>query len=201
MYIRLDKQMAHLMCKIDKGLESFKDQKGRIYMRLLKYMYGLPQASYQFDVHLDKALKKMGFEPLPGDKCAYTRGTGIGRVNICVHVDDILASGKEPARAHFERELAAVFEISTQKGKKLSYLGITIEAHELGITVDMEGYRQELMSRFSTDIMQIPETCRVPALPDLFDAAEPDDLECDRTHDKNEWLCYKNLVTTSEVYT
>ena len=182
MFIRLDKQMAHLICKVDKTLEKFKDAKGRIYMRLLKFLYGLPQASYQFNIHLDKALKKMGFTPLPGDRCAYTRGTGAGRVNICVHVDDILAAGKEPARAHFERELAAVFEISTQKNKKLSYLGITIERHALGITVDMEGYRQELMSRFGSDLEKIKEVCRVPALPTLFDPAPEGDAKCDRTH-------------------
>ena len=66
------------------------------------------------DIHVIQKLSRSGL-------------AGIGRVNICVQVDDILAAGKEPARVHFERELAVVFEISTQKNKKLPYLGITIE--------------------------------------------------------------------------
>ena len=94
-----------------------------------------------------------------------------------MHVDDILAAGKKPARAHFERELAAMFEISTQNNKKLSYLGITIERHAPGITVDMEGYRQELKSRFGSDLDKIKEVCRVPALPTLLDRAPEGDVK------------------------
>ena len=124
----------------------------------------------------------MGFTPLPGDRCAYTRGTGAGRVNICVHVDDILATGKEQVGSHFERELAAVFEIYTQKNKNVLYLGITIERHAPGVTVNMEGYRRELMSRFGSDLEKIKEVCRVPAFPTLFDPALEGEAKCDRTH-------------------
>ena len=80
MYIRMNKLLAHIMCKVNPALSKFRDEKGRLYMRLLKYLYGLPQASYQFNVHLDKKLKEMGFLPLPGDRCAYTRGKGPTKV-------------------------------------------------------------------------------------------------------------------------
>jgi hypothetical protein len=180
MYIRMDKLLAHIMCKVNPALSKFRDEKGRLYLRLLKYLYGLPQASYQFNVHLDKKLKEMGFLPLPGDRCAYTRGKGPTRVNICVHVDDILACGKAAARAQFEVELNQAFEISTQKGKKLSYLGMLIEKHADGYVVSMEGYRKELCSRFSMDIKKISEPGRVPALASIFEPSPKNDPHVDR---------------------
>ena len=125
-------------------------------MKLQRYLYGLPQASYQFNKFMDTRLKLMGFAQLPGDPCAYTRGVGLNRVNICLHVDDLLVCGHAEARQRFIGQLKKIekFEFTTQEGDKLSYIGMTIQkmCGPDEYLVSQEGYRQELMSRFTYDI-------------------------------------------------
>ena len=155
MYIRLDPAVASVMCEMRPVMQRFVDKKGRIYMRLQKYLYGLPQASFQFNQFLDRKLKHMGFAPLPGDPCAYSRGKGDSRTNVCIHVDDLMVCAKKKAREAFVRQFKSQdFEFSTQDGPKLSYIGMTINKVENGYVVSQEGYRKELMSRFDMDIKQ-----------------------------------------------
>ena len=43
-----DQAVASLMCEIRPVTQRVVDKKGRVYLRLQKYVYGLPQASFRF---------------------------------------------------------------------------------------------------------------------------------------------------------
>ena len=181
MYIRIDPAVASVMCEMKPVMKRFVDDKGRIYMRLQKYLYGLPQASFQFNKFLDGKLRFMGFVPLPGDPCAYTRGKGDKRTNVCIHVDDLMVCAKKQAMEAFVRQFKSqAFEFTTQDGPKLSYIGMTIKKVDNGYVVSQEGYRKELMSRFEMDIKQYKGYGNVPAGSNLMEPSPEKDKEVDK---------------------
>ena len=71
MYIRIDPAVVEQMVAVRPSWQRYVDDKGRIYLRLQKYLYGLPQASYQFNQFMDHRLKCMGFKAQAGDPCSF----------------------------------------------------------------------------------------------------------------------------------
>jgi hypothetical protein len=53
-------------------------------------VYGLHEASHQFNSLFDKKIKKLGFMPSKADSCLYTKKTGEGTMILSVQVDDML---------------------------------------------------------------------------------------------------------------
>jgi hypothetical protein len=169
MYIRLDGQLAGILGEMRPQLVKFKDNRGQMYLKLMKYLYGLPQASQRFNKFLDARLKYLGFTPVAGDPCAYVRGKGADRVLLCIHVDDLLVCGQAAARAKFQSQFSKEkFEFTTQMGDKIEYLGMTIEKVPEGYRVSQDSYRQELISRFETDIKNYEGAGGSPAGEDLM---------------------------------
>ena len=182
MFIRLDKEVAEIFCGMRPQHKDYRDNKGYMYMKLRKYLYGLPQASHRFNRFIDTKLKFMGFTALPGDPCAYTRVTKEGRVNLALHVDDMLVTGKKEARLKFLTQLGKqAVEFTTQEGPKLEYLGMTIAKTTEGYRVSQESYKKELCSRFETDIAQHMSAAMSPAGPWLFEH-NPKAEKFDRVH-------------------
>ena len=185
MYIRFDPAVVEQMVAVRPSWQKYVDDKGRIYLRLNKYLYGLPQASYQFNQFMDHRLKCMGFKAQAGDPCSYTRGEGVDRVMVCLHVDDLLVGGHRAARLKFlERLKKEKFEFTTQDGDKMSYIGMTITKVKgpEGYLVSQEGYRQELMSRFAYDLKNHVGYGNSPASDHLCDPEPDGDTPVDKTH-------------------
>ena len=103
-----------------------------LVIRLKKYLYGLPTAGKHWYDHLSKSLLNMGFERFRGDRCVFQRGRGTERVRLVVWVDDILASGQTAALDKFEKELKSKYDISSHKGRNISYLGLDIVKQDDG---------------------------------------------------------------------
>jgi hypothetical protein len=62
------------------------------YFRFHKYLYGLEEASYHFNKHLDTKLKDLGFQQSRADPCLYARVVDEAknkRMYVATHVDDI----------------------------------------------------------------------------------------------------------------
>ena len=182
MFIRLDKEVAEIFCGMRPQYKDYRDNKGYMYMKLRKYLYGLPQASHRFNKFMDTKLKFMGFTALPGEPCAYTRVTKEGRVNLALHVDDMLVTGKKEARMKFLNQFGKQgIEFTTQEGPKVEYLGMTITKTVDGYRVSQESYRKELCTRFEADIAQHTSAAMSPAGPTLYEH-NPKSLKCDRVH-------------------
>ena len=81
----------------------------------------------------------MGFKALAGDSCAYTRVTKDGRVNIGLHVDDMLVCGTKAAKDKFLLQLKKqAVDFTSQEGDKIEYIGMTIEKVPEGYRVSQE---------------------------------------------------------------
>ena len=74
----------------------------------------------------------MGFVPLPGDPCAYTRGKGDKRTNVCIHVDDLMVCAKKQAREAFVRQLKSQ---AFDKTDRSCPIGMTIKKVDNGYVV------------------------------------------------------------------
>jgi hypothetical protein len=182
MFIRLDREVASVLCDVKPNMAEYRDNKGHLYMKLRKYLYGLPQASHRFNKFMDHRLKLMGFKPLAGDPCAYTRGKGDTKVNIGIHVDDLLVCGRREARLKFLSQLSKeTFEYTSQDGDRISYLGMTIQKTDKGYKVSQEDYRKELLTRFAEDINQYQGEGGAPAGDALFTKIDKDP-PTDRIH-------------------
>ena len=75
-----------------------KDKKGNslLYVKLLKALYGLMEASLMFYQKLRKDLEDLGFEVNPYDPCVANKMIEGSQFTIIWHVDDLKLSHKNP---------------------------------------------------------------------------------------------------------
>lgn len=151
LFMRFNSQVTQFLTALYPDYAKFVDQKGELYCLLLKYIYGLSEASREFHLRLDKILKVIGFNATEADPCVYQKKTPWGVHRICTHVDDILSNAPTmEARKDFERDISKHLEIKSNYDK-LSYLGMTIHKTDKGISVSQEGYLEKLLKKYKVD--------------------------------------------------
>ena len=173
MYLWLDKELSDLFVTLVPALKSFVEEAtGALYFRIMRYLYGLPQASFHFYTHMDATLKKMEFERLLGGPCVYVRGNNArSGVIIAVHVDDLLAVGTKEARARFQREIEREYVLTSHADKNLSYIGLDIVVNATNISVSQKGYQADMIDKFLHVIELYRGPARTPGSPSLTSLA------------------------------
>ncbi|XP_019190781.1 PREDICTED: uncharacterized protein LOC109185254 [Ipomoea nil] len=73
----------------------FQAEKPNQVCKLLRSLYGLKQASRQWNVKLTAALLNYGFKQCIADPSLFTKGTGSSYIALLVYVDDILVASSE----------------------------------------------------------------------------------------------------------
>lgn len=61
--------------------------------RLIKSLYGLKQASREWNMEFCRQMFAQGFVQSPSDHCLFTRGTAADFICLLVYVDDVLVTG------------------------------------------------------------------------------------------------------------
>jgi hypothetical protein len=96
-------------------LERFPDRKqwvepdGCLYFELKSYVYGLHEASHEFNNMLDQRLRAIGFIPAKVDECLYAKKVKDGRMILSVHVDDMLLTAPtKQCRKWFEQAIVNI---------------------------------------------------------------------------------------------
>ena len=151
---------------------------GRMYFLLRKYLYGLPEAPYQFNSLLDQRLQDIGLVPAKADPCLYVKEVKEGRIIVSTHVDDMLFTGPSLRwRSWFEREMKVHFELVTQYDD-VSYLGMSIRRDKKhgSISVSQEGYVSDILKKY--DCEHISKPPKTPATDTLL-TIDPDSPPCD----------------------
>lgn len=124
--------------------ERYSDGTDRL-CKLLKSMYGLPQASNHAQRKLIKSFLKRGYKQLVNDQAAFVKNKEGERTIVVTHVDDNLSAGNiEDLRA----TLKGAFKITSQDEPKL-VTGVQIERNiEKGwLKIHQEGYILKLLER------------------------------------------------------
>lgn len=187
-YLRIPPEVSAQWISLFPARAAFLSEDGCLYASLKKYIYGLQEASHEFNNLLHRTLLKMGFRASKADRCIYVKNTHEGIVIASTHVDDILLSAPTlELRGWFETQLEASFQIVRQYGD-LSYLGMRIQydREKKQIRVSQSGSVRDIVVRHGCgDLRKFPATPATAAIT-TPDAGSP---ACDKT-------AYLSLVMT-----
>ncbi len=153
-YIWIEKTLTEIFVKLYPELAQYVCPNWKLVFKLRKYLYGLPQAAFQFHQHLSDSMSRLGFTQLTSDRCMWKRGSGNMSVYACAHVDDLIVIGRPEGLQAFERDIKTKYEITVQKGFKHSYIGLDITQlrGSMKIVVSQKGFHKELLNKYSEDI-------------------------------------------------
>lgn len=137
----------------NKAINMLKDMRNKRQncCKLKKGLYGLKQASRQWNKLLDSRLKNLGLKQSNSDPCIYFINDKDTLILILVYVDDILIAGNNVERiAEIKKRLKEEFEIKDM-GEAKYCLGIEIVRKENEITLIQRKYIKDILNRFEME--------------------------------------------------
>ena len=183
-YVRIRKDLVQKWIKKYPYRSKYVTQAGNMYGMLSHYLYGLQEASKEFNELLSKYLMSLGFTQSKADPCLYTHHhPKHGIMHAAIHVDDILLIAPNKIQQHwFESSMKKQFELVSQYDN-VSYLGMSISRDKAtgNIRVVHDGYVKDILKKYNCDkLSKHPQT---PATATLYqhDDSSP-------TCDKNKYL-------------
>jgi histone deacetylase 1/2 len=166
----LDPTMSALMVKLDPSYANFRRHNDTIVVRLKKALYGCIQSGKLWYDLLTKVLIKDGFIINSTENCVFNKLSNNVQVTVCIYVDDIMITSKNPELAYgVEDLLRRIFKtITVKRGIIHNYLGMEWSFQDAGqVKVTMQGFIREV-----TQAMGITSTALTPASNTLFDRRE-----------------------------
>ena len=137
--------------------------------RLLKSMYGLPQAPHRAQLKLKEVLLEAGFRQTAADDCIYVWGNP-GDDSFAVvgtHVDDILCAGTPSGRALAVKALAKTFECTVKDDPPLiTAVQVVRDKNSQWLKLHQAAYVDVILTEFNmTDCNTVstpmdPGTCK-----------------------------------------
>ncbi|KAL2239868.1 UNVERIFIED_CONTAM: Retrovirus-related Pol polyprotein from transposon RE1 [Sesamum indicum] len=123
-------------CKVGPGL----------VCKLERSLYGLKQASRQWNVELTMRLQEFGFVQCAHDHCLFILHTGRGLISLLVYVDDILLAGD--CIDELQRVKSYLHDLFTIKdiGDARYFLGLEIARNSDGIYLAQTKYIQDIIA-------------------------------------------------------
>jgi hypothetical protein len=176
MFIRINPDVAtHWIMRYPERAKWLQND-GCLYFELNRYVYGLHEASNEFNSMLDKQLQDIGFKPSVADRCLYTKKVEDGIIVMSVHVDDMLLTAPNRKwQKWFEDEMEKKFTLVKQYDN-ISYLGMQIKHdRESGnITVSQNGYLRTMLKKYKLDnLNKFPPTSASENLTDIDHDSPP----------------------------
>jgi hypothetical protein len=144
------------------------DKPGEGFVKLLRAIYGLKQASREWYKQVATVLEGLGFMPSDADPCLFTRGEGPTFVMVLIYVDDGLVGAKDIAiLAQLDQDMKRYWEIKS--GDATEYIGITIvRDREKGlIDIGQRQYIIDICARFG-----VSGVCVTPAKTEVLKAED-----------------------------
>ena len=124
--------------------QGYGDKTGRV-CRLRKTLYGLKQSGRGWNIYFDGELRKLEFQPLISDPCAYVRRRGGDLEIVTVWVDDLLLfTNAEGVMVKLQHELKGIFDL-TDLGEPNKIVGIEIALREGSLTISQKQYIENLL--------------------------------------------------------
>lgn len=135
--------------------EGFADGSKRV-CKLNRAMYGLKQASRQWNHKLERALQSFGLRKSKVDPCVfYNRELDL---IVAIYVDDILILWRDPnTLAKFEQSLSESFKMKDM-GRAKQILGIRINQGDNFIELDQYAYIKSILERFNMENSKSADT-------------------------------------------
>ena len=172
----IDPFLAKLLSQIDPTVSQKTDEKGVIYVRLKKALYGCVQSAKLWYDKLCKVLEDDGYVKNDYDGCLFNKIVDGVQVTVAFHVDDLLITS---VRGEMVDELEALLKskfqaITINKSDKHSYLAMNMLVDTEGIHLDMIAYIDKCLEG-----KKIGRSTYSPATDDLFEVPEDGVLLCE----------------------
>ncbi|KAK4384958.1 Retrovirus-related Pol polyprotein from transposon RE1 [Sesamum angolense] len=116
------------------------------FCRLKRSLYGLKQASRQWNIELTTKLQDFGYVQCPHDHCLFLKITSTCFVGLLVYVDDIILTGNsEDEIASVKSYLHSLFTIK-DLGFAKYFLGLELARSTHGLLVTQQKYLTDILS-------------------------------------------------------
>ena len=156
-----------------------------IYLRILKAIYGMLQASLLFYKKMKSDLESQGFIFNPYDPCVCNKTVNGKQQTVRFHVDDLMSSHVDPqVNTDFVKWLndkyGTIKDVTETRGKVHEYLGMTIDFTRKGkVKIRMDDYVRRMLEEFP--IKFSPDTKQeTPAGNNLLDVGRGRKLDPER---------------------
>ena len=165
----IDPFLAKLLGQIDPTVNQKTDEKGVIYVRLKKALYGCVQSAKLWYDKLCKVLEDDGYVKNDYDGCLFNKVVDGVQVTVAFHVDDLLITSVRGEMVDkLEVLLKSKFQaITINKSDKHSYLAMNMLVDTEGIHLDMIAYIEKCLEG-----KKIGRSTFSPATDDLFEVPE-----------------------------
>ena len=88
--LRLDAQIAAILCELDESFKQFLRKDGSIIVRLNRALYGcIESAKLWYDL-LKDTLQKDGYIVNPIEPCVFNKIVNGNQCTVCIYVDDLM---------------------------------------------------------------------------------------------------------------
>jgi len=198
----LDPVVASILAELDPTIEAMRDEKGVLYVKLKKALYGCVQSAKLWYDKLCEALLSDGYTKNSYDSCLFNKMVDGKQITVAFHVDDLLVTSKsdraiDELMGMLKKNFAA---ITINRGSNHSYLSMNIVVDEKGIHLDMRAYIEKCL-----DGKDINTRSTSPAGDDLFiiDEAKTllDEVELKDFHSDVAKLLYLAKRTRGQILT
>ena len=134
---------------------------GRVF-KLLKYIYGLKQAGYEWQQNITGTLRSLGYKQSVHDPLLFSKHDKGKWIIMCIHVDDfyVVASHKELLDILYSSLTRVYGSVSINDGDLLSYLGmqLAIDSASGNILLSQPGYANQLCDTYLGDHRPVTHT-------------------------------------------
>ena len=153
-YGMMDPTTARLAVEVDPSLAQYLSRDGRLYFRLMKYLYGLHQASMVFYKFLVAYFLSKGLTQSAMDPCLFYLNTPEGQVNLVFHVDDIFLTA--PTKRLLNKYVTMFktdLNIETQTESPYSFIGMTLtrDRSSKSVKITMGALTAKLIDTYAKD--------------------------------------------------
>ena len=149
-YIWIPATVAKVFRRINPSLgDEYTTADGGLFAKVLKALYGLKESSRDWHLELSDTLMGLGFRRSNVDKCLFIKGSGRSRIEIVIHVDDLLVTSCtfEDADVLKEGLEARYGELKVQRGTRRKYLGMWVVDTERGYRLEQGAMVRELLQQ------------------------------------------------------
>ena len=168
-YLVIGREVASLWITLDPAAANFLTEKGELILCLDRFIYGLKQSPYKFQLELQATLIGLGYEACANDECLFVKKVGPDISLLSTHVDDILqVSTNDTLIEELRTHLSTIFAQVTFNDKADAYLGMSITTSDdlHTIRLSQKGLTEDIIRKFLKDETSSVKT---PADSDLFE--------------------------------
>jgi ribonuclease HI len=193
-YVKLDEEQTTAVL-VHKPEWNKYVHEGKLYVQLLRALYGLQQSAKLWYDKINESLIALGFQANPKDPCCYNIMVDGTQATLCMHVDDMLIThvsdrGCKAVENMIRQEWK---NIRVKSGNDFVFLGMEISRlKDASVQVCASAYEDKIIEGWSvcSGWKDMDKSCPTPATADLFDEEDEKDDSFLNDHDKDNYHSY-----------